>query len=83
MVDGLAQTIHIYIEWCIHGTCWSGFQCTYGNIHCRVDQFEVRPKVWVCELSCILTNLKSAVRSSVDKLFKSSLSITACVCQNC
>jgi len=31
----------------------------------RVVQFEVRPKVRVRELSRILTNLKSAVRSSV------------------
>ena len=42
--------------------------------HSRVVQFEVRPKVRVCKLLRILTNLKSAVRSEFVKLYSMRLS---------
>ena len=51
----------------------------------RVVRFEVRPKVWVRELSRISTNFKSAVQSSVKvrRTFKSCSNFTACIYQNC
>jgi len=74
---------------CMCGLCSNVYNCVallcVEQPWTRVVQFEVQPKVWVRKLPRILTNLKSAVRSSVKvwRTFKSSSNFTACVCQNC
>jgi len=51
----------------------------------RVVQFQVRPKIRIRKFSRILTNFKSAVRSSVKvwRTPKSSSNFAACIRQNC